>query len=112
MNASRIAPVERKEPVGDGGASGHRPFARRSLHEGEVDPLETLVLAVVTALAVTEVRWTLHFLPLDGYLEGLALLLAFYFVTGLIHSHLPRHLNARVTARYVTVGAAGMVLVG
>ncbi len=81
------------------------------LHEGEVDPLETLIFAVITALAVAEVRWTLHFLPLDGYLAGLALLLTFYFVTGLLHSHLVRRLSATLAAEYAIVTAAGIALV-
>ena len=81
------------------------------LREGEIDPLETLVFAVVTALVVAEVRWTLHFLPLDGHLAGLTLLLAFYFVTGLLHSHLTRQLNAMVAAEYVLIAAAGIALV-
>lgn len=81
------------------------------LHEGEVDPLETLIFAVVTAIAVAEMRWALHFLPLDGYLAGLALLLTFYFVTGLLHSHLVRQLNVTLATEYAVVTAAGIGLV-
>ena len=85
------------------------------LREGEVDLLETLVFAAVTALIVAEVRWTLHFLPLDRHLAALTLLLAFYFVTGLLHSHLTRHshgqLSALVAAEYVAIAAAGVALV-
>ena len=81
------------------------------LHEGEVDPIETLIFAVITALAVAEVRWALHFLPVDSYLAGFALLLAFYFVTGLIHSHLVRHLTATLAVEYSMIAAAGVVLV-
>ncbi|MEE8337481.1 MAG: hypothetical protein V3R95_05425 [Dehalococcoidia bacterium] len=81
------------------------------LHEGEVDPLETLIFAVVTALTVAEVRWALHFLPLDGYLAGLTLVLAFYLVTGLIHSHLVRQLTATLAAEYTLIAAAGVALV-
>ena len=81
------------------------------LREGEIDPLETLAFAVVTALVVAEVRWTLHFLPLDGYLAGLTLLLAFYFVTGVLHSHLTRQLDTVVAGEYVVIAAAGVALV-
>ena len=86
-------------------------LAVEMLREGEIDPVETLVFAVVTALVVAEVRWTLFYLPLDGYLAGLTLLLAFYFVTGLLHSHLTSHLSAFVAAEYVLVAAAGIGLV-
>ena len=81
------------------------------LHEGEVDPIETLIFAVITALAVAEVRWALHFLPIDSYLAGFAMLLAFYFVTGLIHSHLVRHLTATLAVEYSVIAAAGVALV-
>jgi hypothetical protein len=81
------------------------------LHEGEVDPLETLLFAAVTAIAVAEVRWALHFLPLDGYLAGLALLLSFYFVTGLLHSHLVRQLSITMATEYAIVTTAGIALV-
>ncbi len=86
-------------------------LAVEMLREGEIDPVETLVFAVVTALVVAEVRWTLFYLPLDGYLAGLTLLLAFYFVTGLLHSHLTSHLSAFVAAEYVLITAAGIGLV-
>lgn len=81
------------------------------LHEGAVDPLETLILAVVTALTVAEVRWALHFLPLDSYLAGLALVLGFYLVTGLIHSHLVRQLSAILAAEYALIAGAGVALI-
>lgn len=81
------------------------------LREGEVDPLETLIFAVVTGLVVGELRWTLHFLPIDGHLGGLTLLLGFYFVTGLLHSHLTRHLDALVAVEYVMVVMVGIALV-
>jgi len=81
------------------------------LHEGEVDPIETLIYAVITALAVAEVRWALYFLPIDSYLSGFVLLLAFYFVTGLIHSHLVRHLTATLALEYSVIAAAGVALV-
>ena len=81
------------------------------LREGQVDSTETLILAVVTGLALTEVRWTLHFIPVDGYLAGLVLLLAFFLVSGLLQAHVTRHLNAMVVAEFVAIAAAGMALV-
>lgn len=81
------------------------------LREGEVEPLETFILAIVTALIVSEVRWALHFLPLDGHLAAMTLLLTFYFVTGLLHSYLTRQLSAFVATEYVLVTSIGMGLV-
>ena len=92
-------------------ALGTALLAIEILREGEVDPLETLVFAVVTALIVAEVRWTLHFVPLDGYLAGLTMLITFYFVTGVLHSHITRHLTPPVAAEYVAIASAGVTLV-
>jgi hypothetical protein len=79
--------------------------------EGEVDPIETLLFAAIAGLVVAEVRWGLYFMPVDGYLAGLALLLAFFFISGLIHAHLTRHLDALAVAEYVTIAGLGVGLV-
>ena len=79
--------------------------------EGQVDPVETLIFSGVTGLVLAEVRWTLYFIPVGGYLAGLTLLLAFFLVSGLLHSHLTRHLNRMVAAEYVVIAAAGIILV-
>jgi uncharacterized protein DUF5656 len=79
--------------------------------EGQVDPVETLIFSAVTGLVLAEVRLTLYFVPVGGYLAGLTLLLAFFLVSGLLHSHLTRHLNRMVAAEYVVIAAAGIALV-
>ena len=79
--------------------------------EGQVDPLETLLFAVVTGVIVGEARWAMYYIPAGGYLAGLALLLAFFLVTGLLHSHLTRRLNRAVTLEYGGIAAAGVLLV-
>jgi hypothetical protein len=79
--------------------------------EGQVEPVETLIFAGVTGLVVAEARWALYFIPIGGYLAGLTVLLAFFLVSGLLHSHLNRHLNRMVAAEYVVIAAAGVVLI-
>ena len=79
--------------------------------EGQVDPMETLIFSGVTGLVLAEVRLALYFIPVGGYLAGLALLLAFFLVSGLLHSHLTRHLNRMVAVEYVVIAAAGIILV-
>jgi hypothetical protein len=79
--------------------------------EGEVDPLETLAFAAVTGLIVAEVRWALHFMPIDGYLAGLGLVLAFFLVSGLVHSHLARRLDAIAVLEHALITALGVALV-
>jgi hypothetical protein len=81
------------------------------LHEGQVDPFETLMFAAVSALVVAEARWTLHYFPIDGYLAGLTLVLIFFFVTGLLNAHLTRRLDAVLAGEYVVIGAIGLGLV-
>ena len=81
------------------------------LREGEVDPVETLGLALVTGIVVGEARWLLYYIPLDTYLAGLTLLLGFYLVTGLLHSHVIRTLSSVVALEYSAIAAAGVALV-
>ena len=90
---------------------GSMLLAVEVLRDGEVDPLDTLAYAAITGVIVAELRWTLHFLPLAGPLAALTLLLAFYFVTGLAHSHLTRHLDRVVAAEHVAIVAAGLLVV-
>ncbi len=82
------------------------------VREGEVDPVETTVFAALVGLVLSQVRWLLFYLPLDGYLAGLALVLVFYFVTGVLHSYVLRQLNRITAAQYALVTTIGMVLVG
>jgi len=81
------------------------------LREGQVDPLETLIFAVVTGVILGEARWAMYYIPVGGYLAGLTLLLAFFLVTGLLHSHLTRRLNNIVTLEYAGIAAACVLLV-
>ena len=80
------------------------------LREGEIDPAETLGLALVSAVVIAEARWLFYYAPLDTYLAGLALLLVLYLVTGLLHSHVVRVLNVSVAAQYGSITAAGLAL--
>lgn len=92
-------------------ALGSVLLAVELLREGEIDPLETLLLAGVVGIVVAQARWILQFMPLDGYPAGLALLLTFYFVTGMVHAYMTRHINRTVTVEYSIVTALGLILV-
>jgi hypothetical protein len=81
------------------------------LREGEIDPLETLLLACVVGVVVAEARWVLQYMPLDRYPAGLALLLTFYFVTGMVHAYMTRHIGRAVTVEYSVVTGVGLALV-
>lgn len=81
------------------------------LREGHADPADTLILAAVVALVVAQLRWALHFVPLDGPLAAAALLIAFHFASGVLHAHLAQRLNRGALAAHVAVAAAGGALV-
>lgn len=79
--------------------------------EGQIEPIETIQFSVVTGLILGEARWAMHFIPIDGYLAGLALLLIFFLVTGLFHAHLTRQLNKIVAMEYSGLAGLGILLV-
>jgi len=81
------------------------------LREGEVDPLETLLLSGVVGIVVAEARWVLKYMPIDAYPAGLTLVLVFYFVTGMVHAYMTRHINITVAAEYSIVTVLGLALV-
>ncbi|MGE0133542.1 MAG: hypothetical protein AB7L91_04235 [Dehalococcoidia bacterium] len=81
------------------------------IREGEVDPLETLLLAGVVGVVVAEARWVLKYMPIDAYPAGIALVLVFYFVTGMVHAYMTRHINVTVAAEYTIVTVLGLALV-
>ena len=81
------------------------------LRDGQADLSDTVAFGGVVALVVTQLRWALHYVPLDGYLAALALLLAFFLASGLLHAHLTLQLRRTVVAQYVAVAALGGVLI-
>jgi len=81
------------------------------LRDAALDPLDTLTFAAVGALVVGELRWALHFVPLDGHMAALALVLALFFTSGVLYSHLHRQLTREVLLEYVVVVGAGVALV-
>ena len=81
------------------------------LRDAAADPLDTLGFAAVAAVIVGELRWSLHFVPIDGHLAALALLLGFFFVSGVLHAHVTRQLERAVLAEYGAILAAGVALV-
>ena len=81
------------------------------LRDDQLDPIETLVFSCITGLVVAEARWVMQYLPIDGYLAALALLLVFYFSTGVVPAYITRQLHLVVTGESAAVAAAGIALV-
>ena len=81
------------------------------VREGEVDPVETVIFAALAGLVVAQVRWLLHFLPVEGYTAGLTLVLVFYLATGVLHSYVVRQLTVVTAVEYTLVAIIGGALV-
>ncbi len=79
--------------------------------EAEADPMRALVFAGVIGLIVAEARWVLYFVPLEGFLAGIFILLVFYLTTGVISHYLTDHLDQTVLAEFALVSAAGLAIV-
>jgi hypothetical protein len=79
--------------------------------EAEADPIRALVFAAVIGVILGEARWVLYFIPLEGFLAGVFLLLVFYLSTGVISHYLTDHLDRTVLAEFALVTAAGLAIV-
>jgi hypothetical protein len=79
--------------------------------EAEADPLRALVFAAVIGVIVGEARWVLYFIPLEGFLAGVFILLVFYLTTGVISHYLTEHLDTPVLLEFALVTAAGLAIV-
>lgn len=79
--------------------------------EAEADAYRALVFSAVIGLVVAEARWALYFIPLEGFLAGILLLLVFYQATGLVQHHLTGHLNRMIAAEFTLVTALGLAVV-
>jgi hypothetical protein len=79
--------------------------------EAEADPLRALVFAAVIGVIAGEARWVLYFLPLEGFLAGIFILLVFYLASGVISHYLQDRLSPTVLLEFVAVTAAGLAIV-
>jgi hypothetical protein len=79
--------------------------------EAEADPLRALVFSAVIGVILGEARWVLYFIPLEGFLAGVFLLLIFYLSTGVISHYLTEHLDRGVLLEFLMVSAAGLAIV-
>jgi hypothetical protein len=79
--------------------------------EAEADPIRALVFAAVIGVVIAEARWVLYFLPLEGFLAGIFLLLGFYLTTGVISHYLTDHLERSVLLEFAAVSAVGLTIV-
>ena len=81
------------------------------LRDSSLRLLDLLILALVGALVLGELRWALDFVPLDGHLAAIALLLAFFFTSGVLAARLRGHLTREVLVQYGAITAVGVAAV-
>lgn len=79
--------------------------------DAEADPIRALVFAVAIGVIIGEARWVLYFMPLEGFLAAVFLLLVFYLTTGVISHYLTDHLSPGVLLEFALVTAAGLTIV-
>ena len=77
----------------------------------EADAYRALVFSAAIGIVVGEMRWALYFIPLEGFLAAILLLLVFYLATGLVQHHLTGHLNRTIAAEFGVVTALGLAVV-
>jgi len=93
-------------------------LAAEILRETELMPppigqrsLRSLGFAAAIGVIVAEARWSLHFVPLEGFLAAVFLLLFFYVASGVAQHHLTGHLSRQVLSEYAVVASVGLLMV-
>jgi hypothetical protein len=81
------------------------------LREQAMDTPRTVIYSLAVGLLLAETAWAAHFLPLHGSPAAVFLLLAFYLMTGLMHSYLAGRLNPRTAGEFAAVAMAGLLIV-
>ncbi len=81
------------------------------LREEAMDTPRTVIYALAVGVLLAETAWTTHFLPFEGSPAAVFLLLAFYLMTGLMHSYLAGRLNPRTAGEFAAVAMAGLLIV-
>ena len=70
-----------------------------------------IVYTGAIGLFLAQLTWSLHFLPLEGFLAAAFLLLAFYVATGIAQNYLLRQLDLATAGEFAVVAAVGLSIV-
>jgi len=81
------------------------------LREEALETPRTLLYAVAIGVLLSEATLAMHFLPLEGALAAIFLLLAFYLMTGLMHSYLADRLSLRTVGEFSGIALLGLLIV-
>jgi len=93
-------------------------LAAEILRETELMPppvgqrsLRSLGFAAAIGLIIAEARWSLYFVPLEGFLAAVFLLIFFYVASGIAQHHLTGHLSRPVVTEYSIVASIGLLMI-
>ena len=81
------------------------------LREEALDTPRTLVYAIAIGVLLSEAALAMYFLPLEGALAAIFLLLAFYLMTGLMHNYLADRLSLRTVGEFSGIALLGLLIV-
>jgi hypothetical protein len=81
------------------------------LREEALETPRTLLFAVAIGVLLSEATLAMHFLPLEGALAAVFLLLAFYLMTGLMHNYLGDRLSLRTAGEFSGIALLGLLIV-
>ncbi|MFH1523149.1 MAG: hypothetical protein ABIE43_05035 [Patescibacteria group bacterium] len=69
------------------------------------------IYILVSCLILTEISWSLSFLPLNYNISGLVLAICYYVIVGLIRYYLRGDLNKRIVKFYLSFGLISISLI-
>ena len=81
------------------------------LREEALEAPRTLLYALAIGVLLAEAALAMHFLPLEGALAAIFLLLAFYLMTGLMHNYLGDRLSLRTAGEFSGIALLGLLIV-
>lgn len=81
------------------------------LREEALETPRTLLYSIAIGVLLAEAALALHFLPLEGALAAVFLLLAFYLMTGLMHNYLGDRLSLRTAGEFSGIALLGLLIV-
>ncbi len=81
------------------------------LREDALETPRTMLYALAIGVLLAEAALAMHFLPLEGALAAVFLLLAFYLMTGLMHNYLGDRLNLRTAGEFSGIALLGLLIV-
>lgn len=81
------------------------------LREEALETPRTLLYALAIGVLLSEAALAMYFLPLEGALAAVFLLLAFYLMTGLMHNSLADRLTLRTVGEFSGIALLGLLII-